>query len=150
MKAGWLVVAALVVGAGAGVWWWRGAGGRGPGAGSVAQPVAEPADDTTPAWEVPGARGARVEVLNASGRDGWARVATRHLRAQGWDVVAYATAPAPRDTTLVLSRTADTTAAADVRAALGAGVLRVQRDSACRCEVTVLVGKDWRGPGTAR
>ena len=48
----------------------------------------------------------RVEVLNASGRPGLAREATRVLRDHGYDVVFFGNAPRSfsRDTSLVIDR----------------------------------------------
>lgn len=100
------------------------------------------------AYAIPGESGERitVEVLNASGRSGLARTATRLLRQAGIDVVYFGNAPAELggldSTRVVLRRGAAATAEA-VRRALGAGVVVVERDSARLLDVSVLLGTDF-------
>lgn len=88
-----------------------------------------------------------VEVLNAGGRTGAARQATRVLRRAGFDVVLYGTAAAASDTTVVVVRRGEGDAAALLVRALGTGVVRADRDTLLRVDYTVLVGPEWRPPG---
>jgi hypothetical protein len=97
---------------------------------------------------IPGEQGTRltVEVLNASGRAGAARIATRVLRQAGIDVVAFGNAPAGDariDSTRILVRRGDAASAGPVRAALGAGRVVVQLDSSRLVDASVLVGSDF-------
>lgn len=86
----------------------------------------------------------RVEVLNAGGREGMARLATDHLRDRGFDVVYFGNAEAfGRDSTLVLDRAARPRAAAAVGQALGTHWVESQPDSNLYLDVTVLLGGDW-------
>ena len=85
-----------------------------------------------------------VEVLNASGRSGLARSATRELRRAGVDVVYLGNAGFDTLTaTIVLSRRGDS-----VRAVQVAELLRVTRtarqpDTPRRVDVTALLGRDF-------
>ncbi|HUL04431.1 MAG TPA: LytR C-terminal domain-containing protein [Gemmatimonadales bacterium] len=97
---------------------------------------------------LPGEQGPRltVEVLNASGSPGAARIATRALREAGIDVVAFGNAPADErrlDSTRILVRRGDRSVATPVRAALGAGRVVVQLDSSRLVDASVLVGADY-------
>ncbi len=87
------------------------------------------------AHPVPGDRGPAllVEVLNASGQPGDARIGTRVLRRAGIDVVYFGNAPAALgilDSTRIIVRRGTADAGARVRKALGAGRVEVQLDSA--------------------
>jgi hypothetical protein len=87
-----------------------------------------------------------VEVLNASGRPGLARVATRMLRREGIDVVSVGNAPGREgtlDTTRILVRRGPLAAGAAVRKALGVGRVVLQPDSARLLDVSVLLGGDF-------
>lgn len=86
-----------------------------------------------------------VEVLNASGRGGAARSASRALRRRGLDVVNTGNAAAV-DSTLVLVRRGDRAAGEQVREALGIGQLRMATDSTRHVDVSVLLGPDYVGP----
>jgi hypothetical protein len=86
-----------------------------------------------------------VEVLNASGRPGLARTATRVLRRQGLDVVFLGNASAV-DSTDVVVRTGKTGAGERVRAALGQGRLRTTADPTRHVDVSVILGPDFREP----
>ena len=86
----------------------------------------------------------RVEVLNAGGREGMARLATDHLRDRGFDVVYFGNAEAfGQDSTLVLDRAARPRAAAAVGEALGTHWVESQPDANLYLDVTVLLGGNW-------
>ncbi len=116
----------------------------------------------TPANTIPGDRGPAltVEVLNASGRAGDAKVATRLLRRAGIDVVYFGNAPptlptdplSRLDSTRIIVRRGPATAGERVRAALGVGRVEVRLDSARLLDVSVLLGADFspRGEGGAK
>jgi len=97
---------------------------------------------------LPGEHGPRVtvEVLNAGGHAGAARVATRVLRQAGIDVVAIGNAPAgaaPLESTRIVVRRGDVGVAAPVRAALGAGHIVLEPDSTRLVDASVLLGGDF-------
>jgi hypothetical protein len=82
--------------------------------------------DAAPAHAVPGDRGPAivVEVLNASGRPGNARVGTRVLRRAGIDVVFFGNAPTVMgiiDSTRIIVRRGSASVGERVRVALGSG-----------------------------
>ena len=105
--------------------------------------------DDRPAFEVPGAGGARlvVEVLNTTGTSGLARTGTRVLRRAGIDVVSYGNAEAlgdrGADSTRILVRRGDRGAGERVRRALQVGTVSVQLDSTRLVDVSVLLGADF-------
>lgn len=87
----------------------------------------------------------RVEVLNASGRAGLAREATRALRDRGFDVVGIGNAASGTDPgrSVVLDRVGRLELSRQV-----ADVLRIRRvearpDSNLVLDVTVILGADW-------
>lgn len=84
-----------------------------------------------------------VEVLNASGRAGLARAATRHLRHEGIDVVYFGTADTTVAATRVLARRGPLSPARTVRSALGVGEVLAAPDTLRRVDVTVLLGPDF-------
>lgn len=88
----------------------------------------------------------KVEVLNAAGERGLARRATFALRDAGFDVVRFGTDPAPRDSTLVLSRSGHDDWARLVARALGGARVEARPDTSRYLDVTVLLGADWRPP----
>jgi hypothetical protein len=103
------------------------------------------------AFAVPGeqGRGGRggggritVEVLNASGRSGLARVGVRVLRRAGIDVVTFGNA-AQLDSTEILVRRGTERVGERVRRALGAGRVLVQLDSTLLLDASVLLGADF-------
>ncbi len=103
---------------------------------------------------IPGDRGPAlaVEVLNASGRAGDAKVGTRLLRRAGIDVVYFGNAspgdPASGlDSTRIIVRRGAAKAGERVRAALGVGRVEVQLDSARLLDVSVLLGADFSAAG---
>ena len=86
----------------------------------------------------------RVEVLNAGGREGMARLATDHLRDRGFDVVYFGNAEDfGQDSTIVLDRAARPQAAAAVGQALGTDWVESQPDANLYLDVTVLLGSGW-------
>ena len=87
-----------------------------------------------------------IEVLNASGRAGLARGATRVLRRRGLDVVFFGNADAPADSTRILVRRGDPGAGRDVRDALGLGRVAIEPDTLRRVDVSVILGRDFRIP----
>ena len=108
----------------------------------------------TPANTIPGDRGPAltVEVLNASGRAGDAKVGTRLLRRAGIDVVYFGNAPSTDplsglDSTRIIVRRGPAKAGERVRAALGVGRIEVRLDSARLLDVSVLLGADF-SPGS--
>jgi hypothetical protein len=89
----------------------------------------------------------RVEVLNAGGRAGMARLATERLRDRRFDVVYFGNARAAVEASEVLDRTGGLDRARDVAEVLGIGRDRVhsEPDSTLYVDVTVRLGPDW-GP----
>lgn len=86
----------------------------------------------------------RVEVLNAGGEPGMARLATEHLRDLGFDVVYFGNAEAfDQDSTVVLDRSGKPEMARAVVAALEATTVRTEPDENLYLDVTVLLGRDW-------
>jgi LytR cell envelope-related transcriptional attenuator len=106
------------------------------------QPRPEQVPGHAYAIPAPGKR-IRVEVLNGTRRSGFARTATRALRAQGLDVVFFGTGP-QSDSTRIFVRRGDPGLGRDVAEALGAGRVIVQPDTLRRVDVSVLLGSDWR------
>ena len=102
--------------------------------------------DGTRAHPTPGDRGPAitVEVLNANGRSGDARVGTRLLRRAGIDVVYFGNADeSTLDTTRIIVRRGSARVGEQVRAALGQGRVEIQLDSAKLLDVSVLLGADF-------
>ena len=85
-----------------------------------------------------------AEVLNGSGRQGLARIATRMLRREGVDVVLLANADSVVDSTRVLVRRGDRSRGDEVRAVLGTGAVSARADTLRRVDVTVVLGRDFR------
>ena len=100
---------------------------------------------------IPGDRGPAitVEVLNANGRLGNARIGTRLLRRAGIDVVYFGNASVP-DTGLALTRILVRRGSVElgerVRSALGSGRVQVDLDSSRLLDVSVLLGADFAPP----
>ena len=100
------------------------------------------------AFPVPGQDGPRVtvEVLNASGKPGLARLGVRVLRQAGIDVVAFGNAPATLgtlDSTRIVMRRPAAGAGDRIRRALGVGRVVVQADSTRLLDASVLLGADF-------
>ncbi len=101
---------------------------------------------------IPGDRGPAitVEVLNASGRAGDARIGTRVLRQAGIDVVYFGNAAeSGLDSTRIIVRRGGEKVGERVRDALGQGRVEIQLDSSRLLDVSVLLGADF-APPTAR
>ena len=88
----------------------------------------------------------KVEVLNATRMRGLGRRATLYLRDHGFDVVAFGTSPATRDTTLVIDRSGHPAYAQLVAQGLGGARVESHPDSSRYVDVSVLVGAGWRPP----
>jgi hypothetical protein len=102
------------------------------------------------ALPVPGVAGAAprvtVEVLNASGTPGLAKIGTRVLRRAGIDVLTYGNAPEPVGTlesTRIVVRRGSDEVGRRVRRALGLGRVVVQTDTARLLDASVLLGADF-------
>ena len=95
-------------------------------------------------FPVPGEHGPRVtvEVLNATAVDGLARRLTERLRRGGLDVVYFGSAAAPVDSTRIVIRRGDSSAAVRVRETLGTGRIVDDPDPRLLLDVTVLLGPD--------
>ena len=87
-----------------------------------------------------------VEVLNGTSRQGLARIGTRVLRSQGFDVVFFGTAGSRMDSTRVIIRRGSRPAGEAVARALGARRITVEIDTLRRVDVTVILGEDFRPP----
>ncbi len=84
-----------------------------------------------------------VEVLNGTSVDGLAREMTRRLRAKGIDVVFFGTAEVSgQDSTMIIVRSVDSTAASVVREGLGVGRITIEPDPRLLLDVTVVLGRD--------
>lgn len=125
MRTSWCIIVALAVG---------GCGG-----------------DGTQGHPVPGDRGPAitVEVLNASGRSGDARLATRLLRHAGIDVVYFGNASENGlDSTRIIVRRGSEQVGHRVRAVLRQGRIEIELDSTKLLDVSVLLGVDFPPPGS--
>ena len=102
------------------------------------------------AYPIPGEKGERitVEVLNASGQPGAARLGALTLRRAGIDVVYFGNAEAgvPLDSTRIVVRRGAVAIGTRVRAALKTGRVTLELDSARLLDVTVLLGRDFTPP----
>ena len=101
------------------------------------------------AFPIPGERGGRVvvEVLNAGGRPGAARLGALALRRAGIDVVYFGNADAGAlDSTQIVVRRGSVATGQRVRAALKLGRVSVEPDSTRLLDVTVLLGRDFTPP----
>lgn len=101
-----------------------------------------------PAWT--GER-VRVEVLNAGEVPGAAREATEHLRSVGFDVVTFGNARTfdhDRPSSVV-DRVGRSDLAGAVAAALGIDNVQSDPDPNLYVDVTVVLGRDWSGPGAS-
>lgn len=86
-----------------------------------------------------------VEVLNGNGRQGLARTVTRQLRQQGLDVVFFGSTD-KIDSTQVVVRRGDAGTGSVVAKALGSGLVKVERDTLRRVDVSVILGADYQPP----
>ncbi len=84
-----------------------------------------------------------VEVLNGTTVNGLARKVTRALRREGIDVVYFGSAADNDvDTTMVIARRGDITAAGVVRKVLGVGDVVADPAPQLLLDVTVILGRD--------
>src|SRR2546425_12523208 len=93
-------------------------------------------------------RSVTVEVLNASGTPGLAKVGTRMLRRAGIDVLTYGNAPETGrgealDSTRIVVRRGTEEVGGRVRRALGLGRVGVRLGSARLPDASVLLGADF-------
>ncbi len=112
----------------------------------VAAVIAGCGGDSSQTRPIPGDRGPAitVEVLNANGRAGDARIGTRLLRRAGMDVVYFGNAGENGlDSTRIIVRRGAEQLGERVRAALRQGRVEVQLDSAKLLDVSVLLGLDF-------
>jgi LytR cell envelope-related transcriptional attenuator len=103
------------------------------------------------AFPIPGENGERivVEVLNASGKPGLARSATRALRQAGIDVVSFGNATpdlagVPVDSTRILIRRGSAVVGDRIRTVLKAGRVISDQDTTRLVDASVLLGADFR------
>ncbi len=86
----------------------------------------------------------RVEVLNAGGEQGVARIATDELRSLGFDVVYFGNAETfDAAMSVVVDRVGRLEAARAVASALGIGNVRSEPDTSLYLDTTVRLGRDW-------
>ncbi|MBD0321654.1 MAG: LytR C-terminal domain-containing protein, partial [Gemmatimonadetes bacterium] len=89
----------------------------------------------------------RVQVLNASGRPGLAREATRVLRDRGFDVLEFGNGRGfSPDSSMVLDRAGRLEVARQVADAVGIRHVAARPDSNLYLDATVVLGKDWKAP----
>lgn len=86
---------------------------------------------------------AKVEVLNGSGKQGLARLATEQLRDAGYDVVQFGNAAHTTAVSYVIDRIGKPEIATAVAQQLGIDSSRTQIDTTRYVEATVVLGKDW-------
>lgn len=89
-----------------------------------------------------------MEVLNASGRPGLAKIGTRVLRRAGIDVVAFGNArdsvgAGALDSTRIVVRRGPPAVGDRIRSALGVGRVMVRLDSARLLDASVFLGGDF-------
>jgi hypothetical protein len=107
-------------------------------------PPAPPTQQATTPTAAPAGR-VRVQVLNASGRAGLAREATRMLRDRGFDVVEFGNGKGfPPDSSIVLDRAGKVETARQVADAVGIRRISARPDSNLYLDVTVVLGRDWK------
>ena len=90
-----------------------------------------------------------VEVLNASGKPGLAKAATRLLRQAGIDVLTFRNAPdsvGALDSTRILVRRGGSPVGERIRKALGTGRVAVEPDARRLLDASVLLGADFAPP----
>ena len=92
-----------------------------------------------------------VDVRNAGGIGGMARIATDHLRSEGFDVVSLGNATAfGEDSTTVIDRVGEPERAAAVARALGVRRIASRPDPDLYVDVTVQLGPEWTVPPEAQ
>jgi len=122
-----------------------GIGRRAPAAPAPSVGAARPGPAASPAG-----RRIRVQVLNASGRSGLAREATRVLRDGGFDVLEFGNGSNfPPDSSVVLDRVGNLPQARQVADALGIRRVSARPDANLYLDVTVVLGRDWQPEASA-
>lgn len=93
----------------------------------------------------------KVEVLNATGTRGLARLATAWLRDYGFDVVGSGSAPAgdAEDSTVVVDRSGHPEWAKMAAEAMGGARIERRADTLRYLDLTVRIGRSWRPPPQA-
>ena len=105
-----------------------------------------PGESATAPQLSPGAERVTVDVRNAGGIHGMARVATDRLRGAGFDVVGMGNAPRfDQEHSVVIDRVGDMQTAAAVAEKLGIRRVISEPDSNLFVDVTVRLGADWNG-----
>lgn len=88
-----------------------------------------------------------VDVRNAGGVQGMARIATDHLRGAGFDVVSLGNASSfDQDSTVVIDRIGNLPKAAAVAEVLGIRSVTSDPDPNLFVDVTVRLGAEWSAP----
>lgn len=105
--------------------------------------VAEHKPEAIPQPAVVNDRRAKVEVQNASGKSGLAKLATQQLRDAEFDVVQFGNAGAPSATSQVIDRVGKPEVAKAVAEALGILKATTAIDSSRFVDATVVLGRDW-------
>jgi hypothetical protein len=86
-----------------------------------------------------------IELLNGCGTDGAARQVANYLRSRSFDVKSIGNASQMNhDSTLVISRTKDTTMATKVASALGTRKMTLILNDNTLYDVTVIIGSDYK------
>jgi hypothetical protein len=123
---------------------------RGVGSRTVATPAESPPETSAPA-NLDERRVGRIEVLNGTRAAGIARDATQQLRDAGFDVVYFGNAASSgRDSSVVYSRIENDEVAKAAAAVLGIGRVETQLDTSLYVDASVVLGADWRLPGSIR
>jgi len=94
----------------------------------------------------------RVEVLNGGGVDGMARAGTEILRTAGFDVVSFGNAASfdHERPSSVIDRVGRADLAQAVARTLGIDNVQSNPDPNLYVDVSVVLGREWMGPGDAQ
>lgn len=112
------------------------------GASFTFKPFEEP-KQTSPSPTVPHL--GSIELLNGCGIDGVAQEMAEYLRSHSFDVKNIGNAPTFNyDSTLVISRTYDTTMAASIAAVLKTDKIAIIQNNQHLYDVTVFIGADYK------
>jgi hypothetical protein len=117
--------------------------------GSRVQPEGASVDSVAESGAVQNVRG-RVEVLNAGGKAGLARVATQQLRDAGFDVVQFGNAGKAQPASQVVDRIGNRAIAAAAAQVLGITSITSTVDTTRYVDATVILGSDWPLPAVDR
>jgi hypothetical protein len=113
------------------------------------RPEPAQADSVAESGAVQNVRG-RVEVLNAGGKSGLARVATQQLRDAGFDVVQFGNAGKSQPASQVVDRIGNRAIATAAAQILGIPVITSTIDTSRYVDATVILGRDWPLPAVER